>query len=104
MDGTRDSHTKWSKPERRRQIQNDITYLWNLKYGIDNPIYKTETYHHQGEQTCGSKRQWGEWDGLAVLGFGMQAVIFGMHGQLGPTVQHRELCVTGSLCCTTEIE
>ena len=25
-------------------------------------------------------------------GFGMQTIIFGMDGQWGPTVQHRELC------------
>ena len=27
-----------------------------------------------------------------------------MDGQWGPTGWHRELCVFGSLCCTTEIE
>ena len=32
MDGTRDSHTKWSKSKRERQIPYDITYIWNLKY------------------------------------------------------------------------
>ena len=31
MDGPRDYHTKWSKPERERQISYDITYMWNLK-------------------------------------------------------------------------
>ena len=31
MDGTRESHTKRSKPERKRQISYDITYLWNIK-------------------------------------------------------------------------
>ena len=31
-------------------------------------------------------------------------VTFGMRGQWGPTVQHGELYVIGSLCCTTEIE
>ena len=36
-------------------------------------------------------------------GLGMQTVIFG-GGQWGPTVQHREMCVTGSLCCTNELE
>ena len=45
-----------------------------------------------------------EWDGQAVWGFWMQTVVFGMDGQWGSTVQHRELCVTGSLCCTTETE
>ena len=31
MDGPRDYHTKWSKPDRKRQIQYDIAYMWNLK-------------------------------------------------------------------------
>ena len=43
MDVTRDYHTKWSKSERERQVSYDITYMWNLKYGINEPIYKTET-------------------------------------------------------------
>ena len=54
------------------QKENDkyhmiITYLWNLKYGTDEPIYKTETDHVQEEQTFGS--QWGEgrvWGGWEV--------------------------------------
>ena len=32
IDGTRDYYTKWSKPERERQIPYDISYMWNLKY------------------------------------------------------------------------
>ena len=43
MDGTRDSPTEWSKSERERQIPHDIIYLCNLKYGTNDPIYKTET-------------------------------------------------------------
>ena len=43
-------------------------------------------------------------DVWAIRGFWMQTVMFGMDGQWGPTVQHRELCVIGSLCCTTETE
>ena len=31
MDGPRDYHTKWSKPDRERQIPYDITYMLNLK-------------------------------------------------------------------------
>ena len=60
MDGTRDSHTKGSKPERKKQILYDITHLRNLKYGTDDPIYKTETDHSQGEQTCGSRGKGGQ--------------------------------------------
>ena len=29
--------------ERERQIPYDITYMWNLKYDTNEPIYKTET-------------------------------------------------------------
>ena len=31
-------------------------------------------------------------------------VTFGMDGQWALSIQHRQLCVTGPLCCTTEIE
>ena len=31
------------KSERERQIPYDITYMWNLKYDTNEPIYQTET-------------------------------------------------------------
>ena len=31
MDGHRDYHTKWSKPDRERQVSYDIAYIWNMK-------------------------------------------------------------------------
>ena len=43
MDATGDAYTKLSKSEKERQISNDITYMWNLKYGTNKSIYKTET-------------------------------------------------------------
>ena len=43
MDGPRDDHTKRSKSERERQIPYDITYIWNLKYDLNELIYETET-------------------------------------------------------------
>ena len=52
MDATRDYYTKWSKSERERQIPYDITYMWNLKYGTNEPIYKAEI-HRDREQICG---------------------------------------------------
>ena len=42
MDATRDDHTKWSKSERERQIPHDITYMWNLNYDTNEPIYERE--------------------------------------------------------------
>ena len=32
-----------SKLEREGQISRDIAYMWNLKCGTNEPIYKTET-------------------------------------------------------------
>ena len=31
MDGPRDCHTEWSKPDRERQISYVTTYRWNIK-------------------------------------------------------------------------
>ena len=36
-----------------------ITYMGNLKYNINEPIYKTETHRHR-EQTCSCKEGGGE--------------------------------------------
>ena len=43
MDATKDSHTKWTKSERERQIPYGITYMWDLKQGTNEPILRTET-------------------------------------------------------------
>ena len=51
MDGTRDSHTKWSKSERERQIPYDITYIWNLIWGTNESIYRKKT-------KCPSTDEW----------------------------------------------
>ena len=42
MDGPRDCHTEWSKSDRERQMLYDIAYVWNLKSGTNEPIYRTE--------------------------------------------------------------
>ena len=39
--------------------------MWNLRYGANDPIYKRETDHGQGEQTCGG---WGEGGGSGMDG------------------------------------
>ena len=31
MNGPRNYHSKWSKPDRERQIAYDIAFMWNLK-------------------------------------------------------------------------
>ena len=46
----------------------------------------------------------GEWMGIwGVCGI-HTVVISGMDGQWDPTVQHREMCVIRSLCCTAELD
>ena len=64
MDGMRDSHTKWSKSERERQIPYDFTYIWNLTHSTNEPFHRKENHRHV-EQTCGcqeggggSRRDW----------------------------------------------
>ena len=42
MDGPRDDHTKWSKPDKERQI-SCITCKWNLKQDTNKLIYKTDS-------------------------------------------------------------
>ena len=41
MAGSGDNYTTQSKSE--REILCDITYMWNLKYHINEHIYETET-------------------------------------------------------------
>ena len=43
MNGPREYHTRLIKSERERQIAHDITYMWNLKYDTNEPIYKAKT-------------------------------------------------------------
>ena len=81
MDVTRDSHTKWTKLERERQIPCDITCMWNLKHGSDEPICKTETdsqtCHCQGEEgRSGRDWEFGE----------MQTITFRLDTQWGPAI------------------
>ena len=40
------------KSERERQIPYDITYIWNLIYGTDEPFHRKET-HGLGKQNRG---------------------------------------------------
>ena len=65
--------------------------------------------HQKVQETSddlGFQRGKGEGVGWIVIWglFWMQTLIFGMDGEWDPTVQHRETCVIGSLCCTTELE
>ena len=67
--------------ERERQIPYNITYLWNLKQGTKDRIYKTETGRNQGqgEQTCGCQGRGSGMDGESGGGSGMDRE-FGVGG------------------------
>ena len=44
MDGPRQCHTKWNKPDRDGEISYDILYMWNLNSNDTNEwTYKTDT-------------------------------------------------------------
>ena len=45
------------KSERERQIPCDITYMWNLKYGTDEPICKTETDSEMESKLVAAKQE-----------------------------------------------
>ena len=42
MVGPRDCHSEWSKSDREGQISYDTAYMWNLKNGTNELIYKIE--------------------------------------------------------------
>ena len=72
MDEPRDSHTKWSKSDRERQIPYDITYMWNLKYDINEFPWSRNTCTDIQNRVVVTKG-WGweggrERDGLGVWG------------------------------------
>ena len=53
--------------EKERQIPY-ITYMWNLKYGRDEHIYRTETDSDMDSRLVVVKGKEREWDGLGVWG------------------------------------
>ena len=66
MDGTRDSYTKGTMPERERQIPYDTIYIWHLIYNTNEPI-KEKSGH--GEQICGCLRVGGAVGWTGVWGY-----------------------------------
>ena len=57
-----------SKSERERQIPHDITYMWNLIFGTNEPIYRKEKLVDLENRLVVTKRWRREWDGLGVWG------------------------------------
>ena len=38
-----DYRTKWSKSQTERETPYDSTYMWELKYDVNEPVSQTET-------------------------------------------------------------
>ena len=66
MDRPKDYHTKRNKSE--KEISYDITYMWNLKYGINETIYKTETDSQTQKTDLLPRGRGREWDATGSLG------------------------------------
>ena len=63
MDAPKDYHTKWSKSERERQIPYDITYMENLKYDTNAPIYETGKDSPENSVIARGRRGGERWTG-----------------------------------------
>ena len=58
MDGLERYYAKWNKPDRERQILDDITDMWNLKkYNKLVNITKKENHRYREQTNC---YQWGK--------------------------------------------
>ena len=45
MNGPRDYHTRWSKSDKERQIPDDMNYIWNIKYYMNELTLKQKQIH-----------------------------------------------------------
>ena len=91
MEGPRDYHTKQNKSERERQISYDNTYVRNIKYNMNDLIYKAETDSQTQKANLWLPKGKAGRDKLGVSDQRIQTTIYKIDKQQGPTVQHREL-------------
>ena len=106
------------KSERERQIPYDITYIWNLIYGTNEPFHRREN-HGLGEQTCSSQEGGSGMDGelgvnrcklLPLEGMSIEILLSSTGNYVWSLVVEpdnvRPKCihvyVTGSPCCPVE--
>ena len=74
------------------QKEKDKYHVISLKYGKNEPIYKTETDSQKTDLWL-PREKGREWEGLGTWGKQMQNVAFGVDQQWDPAEQHLELCL-----------
>ena len=70
-----------SKSEGERQIPYNITYIWNLIYGTNEPIHRKETNPWTWRTDLWLQWRVRKWDRLGVWGQQMQTITFGVDKQ-----------------------
>ena len=74
-------------------MPQDITCMWNLKYGSSEPISETDMESQaQNRLVVTRGRGWGK-DGLGVWGQQIQTITYRMDKQPGPTVHSTGSCI-----------
>ena len=86
MDGPRDYHTKWSKPDRERQISYDITYMWNLKKWYKWTYLQSRNRLTDVENKLTVTKQGGSRDKLGDWDWHIHTTLYKTDNQQGPTV------------------
>ena len=76
--------------------------MWNLKY--DEPLKKNRSWPRRADLGFSrGKGEGGGWMGIRG-GYGDTNCYIWNGWQWDPSVQHREMCLIGSLHCTTELD
>ena len=74
-------------------MPHGISYVWTLKYNINELVYGTEMdlQRQKTEQTPGCQGGGWERNAAGLWGQQIQTIIYRMDKQQGPTVLHREM-------------
>ena len=73
--------------QKEKDKYHDITYMWNLKYGTNDPVYETDSQTQRSDLWLPR----GGGSGLGVSGWQMQTITFKTNKQQGRNLQHKEL-------------
>ena len=67
-----ETHTKWNKSERERQLPYDMIYIWNLIYGTNEPFHRKKILDMENRLVVAKEGRWREWKcRMQIFSFGM---------------------------------